>query len=382
MKRRLARAGIGLVFSVLIACFLLSFGVSAEEGIDVPREFHEFLDALPDEVREILPDGVEADDAETVGDAVEELSDYRGILRAILSLSGVRLEALLPLFAAVCGVLILSALCRAVGSSLRSTELSDAFSFCSTLVVTAAILALGYREIGTVTAYFERLNRMTEVSIPLMSAAYALGGNVSTAVASGTGLHLSLILTEEVIGSTILPFCGICLSLSLVGILDPSTRTGTAVSTLKKNYTTILSFLMMILLATISAQSVLGARRDSLAMKSVRFTVGSAVPVLGGSVSELTSAVGNGVSYLRGTVGICAVLLLCLVLLPTVIELFLCRLLWLLSASLAELLGCDPEKRLLEEFASLCGYLIAAACICSSVFFLTAVILVHTASVF
>ena len=104
------------------------------------------------------------------------------------------------------------------------------------------------------------------------------------------------------------------------------------------------------------------------------------IPVVGGSISELLRTVSAGVGFLRGTVGICGVLLLLLTLLPTIVELLLLRMTWQLSASLADLLGCDAEKRLLEEFASLLGYLLTAVCICSSVLLLALTLLTHCAA--
>ena len=137
---------------------------------------------------------------------------------------------------------------------------------------------------------------------------------------------------------------------------------------------------MMLLLAMLSAQTTLGARSDSLAMRSMKFAAGNMIPVVGGSVSELVRTVSAGVGYLRGTVGICGVLLLILMLLPTLVELLLLRMTWQLSASLADLLGCDGQKKLLDEFASLLGYLIAAVSICSSVLMLSLTLLTHCAS--
>jgi stage III sporulation protein AE len=157
-------------------------------------------------------------------------------------------------------------------------------------------------------------------------------------------------------------------------------RLGTLIGTLKKNYTTLLTFLMMLLLAMLGAQTTLGARSDTLAMKSVKFAAGNMIPVVGGSVSELLRTVSSCVGYLRGGVGICGILILVLLLLPTLVELLLLRLTWQIGASLADLLGCDHEKRLLEEFSSLCGYLIAAVAICSAVPLLSFTLLLRCAS--
>ena len=137
---------------------------------------------------------------------------------------------------------------------------------------------------------------------------------------------------------------------------------------------------MMLLLAMLAAQNTLGTRADSLAMRSMRFAATNWIPVVGGSVAEMFRTISAGVGYLRGTVGICGVILLILLLFPTLIQLFLLRLCWQLSASAADLLGCDREKKLLDEFASILGYLIAAVSICSSVLMLAMILLAQSAA--
>ena len=209
-----------------------------------------------------------------------------------------------------------------------------------------------------------------------------MGGNVTAAVASATGLSFFLTIMQEMIAKSILPFCGICMAFALMRALDPSLRLGTLSDTLKKNYTTFIAFLMMLLSAMLAAQTTLGAGSDSLAMRSAKFAASTMIPVVGGSVSDLLRTVSTGVGYLRGTVGICAVMLLILTVLPTLIELLLIRLSWQICASLADLLGCDSEKKLLDEMASLNGYLITAVAICASVVILACSLLIHCSSAF
>ncbi|MBQ9131776.1 MAG: hypothetical protein IJX62_04825 [Clostridia bacterium] len=370
-----------LLFFVLFLSATLP--VSAEEQDmekALPDEYSQLLESLPEDMTDRLPDGIFSDDLDQVGESVAQMSDFSYLLRTVLSLVGLRLQDCAEILASICGLLILSALLRAFRASLRPNGSGRAFSFCSTLIILLALLRVGYQNITAVTDYFTRLNGITAASIPLMGALYAMGGNLSAAVASSSGLSVFLTVMEEIVGSSIMPFCGICLAFTAIGALEPSLRVGTLLATLKKNYTTVISFLMMLLLAMLSTQTTLGARSDNLAMRSAKFAAGNLIPVLGGSVSELLRTVSASVGYLRGTVGICAVLLLLLTLLPTLVELLLIRLTWQACASLADLLGCDTEKKLLEEFASLNGYLIAAVCICSSVLLLSLSLLIHCAS--
>jgi stage III sporulation protein AE len=275
---------------------------------------------------------------------------------------------------------MISAVCKALQSNLRTESVARAFSFCTTAAIIVLLFSKGFSSMQATADYFQTLNHFTSASIPLMGGLYAIGGNVSSAVATSAGLTVFLTVLEEIVGRTVIPFCGICLALSMVNAMDSSVRVGTLLGSIKKNYTTLLSFLMMLLLAMLASQSILGAAKDTLAMRSAKFAAGSMIPVVGGSVAELIKTVSASVGYLRGTVGICGVLLLLLLLFPTLVELLLVRMTWQLGASLADLLGCDGEKKLLEEFASINGYLIAAVAICSSVLFFAFTIFMHCAS--
>jgi len=359
-------------------------GVSAENtnaaADQMPEEFFTLLESIPEDIAALLPEELFSSDRAQVGEAVSQMSSFGYLMQVLLSLIGANLTECLGVLASVCGLLILSSVCGTLRTSFRNEGVGQAFSFCSTLVILLSFFSQSYRCLASVTDYFARLCHFSAASIPIMGALYAMGGNVSTAVASASGLSVFMAVIEQVVGKSILPFCGICMALALISSINPAIRTGSLLSTVKKNYTTALAFLMMFLLAMLAAQTTLAARSDTLAMKSVKFAAGNLIPVVGGSVSELLRTVSASVGYLRGTVGICGVLLLILMLLPTLVKLLLFRLTWQLAASLGDLLGCDLEKKLLDEVASLLGYLVAAVSICSSVLILSLTLLAHCAS--
>ena len=376
-----ASACLGICLSF---CILLSLTISAEEsttfGERLPDEYTGFWNALPDALKDLLPNGLNSTDAEEMGNAVGEMSGFSYLLKTLLSLLGIRLGTCARLLASVAGTLLISAVLKALGGSFRQESVGRAFSFLSTLSITLVLLTQGYTGIESVVEYLDGLHGVTTASIPLLGTLYAMGGNVSAAAASSAGLTVFLTVLETVVSRTVVPFCGICLAFSTMNAIDPALRLGTLIGTIKKNYTTLLTFLMMFLLTMLGAQTTLGAGKDTLAMKSVKFAAGNMIPVVGGSVSELLRTVSACVGYLRGGVGICGILVLVLLLLPTLVELLLLRLTWQIAASLADLLGCDHEKRLLEEFSSLCGYLIAAVAICSAVPLLSFTLLLRCAS--
>ena len=368
---------------LLSACFCLSLFsvlVSADDGKTLPDVYQDLLDSLPSSLLERLPEGALSSNTEELGGAVGEMSSFSYLLGTVLSLVGLRLGDCLKLLCSVVGILILSSICRTFCTSLKKPEIARAFSFMITLIITISLFATGFGTIEGVVSYFETLNAFTSASIPLMGSLYVMGGNAAAAVATSAGLSVFMTVLEEVVGRSIVPFCGICLALALIGACEGGPRLGSLLTSLKKKYTLVLSFFMMLLLAMLSAQTVLGASGDTLAMRSAKFAAGSLIPVVGGSVAELLRSVSASVGYMRASVGICGVLLLLLLMLPTLVELLLARTAWQICAFFADVLGCDGEKRLLDEFASINGYLIAAVTICSSVLFLTFTLLTHCAT--
>ena len=371
------------LFSLLFLFPLLQFVVFATETQDtqtLPDFYGDLLNSLPPSILESLPEGALSNKAEEVGDAVGEMSSFSFLLQTVLSLVGLRLGDCLKLLCSVVGILILSSICRTFCASLKKPEISRAFSLMITLIITVTIFGAGFGTIESTVSYFETLNAFTSATVPLMGSLYIMGGNAAAAVSTSAGLSLFMTVLEEIVGNSIVPFCGVCLALALIGACEGGPRLGGLLTSLKKNYTIVLSFLMMLLLAMLSAQTVLGASKDTLAMRSAKFAAGSLIPVVGGSVSELLRSVSAGVGYMRSVVGICGVLLLLFLMLPTLIELLLARATWQICSFFAEILGCDGERRLLDEFASINGYLIAAVAICSSVLFLTFTLLTHCAT--
>ena len=368
---------------LFVLLFLLSPAVWADEKKEaetLPDVYQDLLNSLPPSILERVPEGALSNQTDDVGNAVGEMSSFSYLLQTVLSLVGLRLGDCLKLLCSVVGILILSSICRTFCASLKKPELARAFSFMITLIITVTIFATGFGTIESTVSYFGTLNAFTSASVPLMGSLYIMGGNAAAAVATSAGLSLFMTVLEEIVGKSIVPFCGICLALALIGACEGGPRLGGLLTSLKKNYTLMLSFFMMLLLAMLGSQTILGASKDTLAMRSAKFAAGSMIPVVGGSVAELLRSVSASVGYMRSAVGICGVLLLLLLMLPTLVELLLARATWQICSFFAEILGCDGEKRLLDEFASINGYLIAAVAICSSVLFLTFTLFTHCAT--
>ena len=339
------------------------------EAQTMPPSFADVEGALDDSLAEALPDGIFSSDAEEAVDAIGELCDLRYLLGALLNAIGLRLGDAVRLLCTLVGLLLLAAVLRQFRDTVGGRG-GEAFGFCLRLCLYAAIVSQGVGLVEVATAFFSRLSGLTAAFIPVMGSLYAMGGNLGQAAVSRELLLVFLSACQYVSGVLTPPVCGICMTFSLFDAFGSRLTLTPLSETVKRWYTSLLGLITFLLTLALSAQSILVARADSLAMKGVKYAVGSLIPVAGGAVSGTLGSVTAGVALLRGATGICGVILVALLLLPTLVHLLLFRGMLNLAKTVAALLGCDGEGRLLGEMASLYGYLSAAVAICSVTFVL------------
>ena len=379
MKRsgKIRKVAVSLML-IPIICILFTLGAFAEDdSVDLPEEYYGIVENLPPESADKLPQGLYSEDVEEIGDALLEVSSAEYIFDLIGELIGDGIGDALSLAARLCGIIVLSA----VFSSLRknlSEAASGAIGFCVSCAVFAAIIDLVYGQIKMVSDFFDRINSLIVSVIPVTGAVYAMGGNVSTAVASSGGMYAFLAVSEGICAKTVIPVSCICIALALCRGVAPHINLQGIASGMKKCYTFVLGMIMTILLAILSSQTSLTAAADTTAARAVKMVASSAIPVVGGSVAETLRTVASGVQYTKSVVGVSGIVVILMLLLPTLISLLLTRLALIFAGSVAELLGCEGESRLIRELDSVWGFMIAVVAMCSVMFIFAMTIFIKT----
>ena len=351
---------------------------STDESL--PDEYGDFIDSLPDGVADKLPDSAFSSDSSDVAHAAHSLSGVSYLLGALFDSFGASLGGVLPTLSLLCGIVILSAVCRLFAANLGG--LSAAVSFATRLFSYCAIAASTLASLSRLSDYFDSLFAAVASFVPLTAVLYASGGNLTQAASGTLTLGTVLSVCQLVFTKTVIPVFSVCLSMSLLSAFDGAggVAAQSIAATVKKWYTTALAFVMMILTTSLAAQSIISVKADSAAMRGMKFAASSFIPVSGGAVSSTLGTLASSVELMRGSVGIVGVAVILILLIPTVVELAMLRLALALAASLAASLGCPCENRLLSEIDSLYGFLEGVAALSAVVFIVAFAIFASTCS--
>lgn len=370
-----------MIFAFLLLLFILPVAATEQGSKACEEAFDTFLDAVPEEVRELLPDALFTGTLQESEETLREGSGIGAVLRAVGRLTGLALTECLSLLAGICGLLVLSSVLRSLAPD-KSRGVGQALSLCSSLVLSVLLLTLQQDRFAALETYFDTVKGLSAAFLPLMGLLYAMGGNVRAAAVNHSVLTAFLSILETLCAGSVLPVAGLCLALALLDAVAGGSISLRSLSALiKRTYTLGLSFLMLILCFVLGLQTTLAGAGDTLALRTARFAAGSFLPVVGGSVAETLRTVAGSVSYLRSVAGGGAILVLFFTLLPTLLSVLLTRIAFLLGGAAAKLLRCDGEEKLLSELASVYGYFLAVISVLFVMLVFSLTLFARTASV-
>lgn len=323
---------------------------------------------VPEDIYEDLPPGILSSDYDTAVDSYYRLSDHDYIYKAVLKASKNGIISFLRLCASLIGVVILASVIHVISDGFVSQKAKNAFSLCTDTAIFAAFVSEGYTGINEAIEYIENLNVFITGVAPATAALYASGGNVKTALVSTAGFMTFLAVSNGVCNVALRVVSSFCLAMTLCTVLAPEIKFKNMIAFVKKTFVSVLGFIMMLLLFSMSAQNILSAASDSISARTAKFVVSNIIPIVGGSVSDTIRTLSTSISFLRKTVGVGAIIIILIMFIPHIVRLFLTRSAYNLSGAIADILGCERQGAFMREIGGIYGYIIAVTSMCSIMF--------------
>ena len=353
-----------IAFLLILPIFFI-LPVEAEEENLAPDGYDDFMNSIPEDIAELLPDGMFSSDMEEIGSAVKEASSWDYIWDVIFDLIGLNIKDALKIFAQITGLLLLCSLLSMLKNTIKNESLSSILPVVSSVVIVSAILVISKEPLERINLFFEQLKTLVNTMTPMICSLYAMGGNVSTAVVQNYGMIMFLSIFENICILSLQLILGICMTLAVASAFMPNVNLKPLSDAIKKTFTFFVGLVMLIFSTVLSTQTLLASKADSLGAKTAKLFTGQIIPLVGGTVGDSLRTAGASIEYLRSTVGVGIIIVFLLLVLPTVLSVWSFRLSFVASNAVSGLLGCEREGKMISEIASIYGYILAITSICS-----------------
>ena len=353
-----------IAFLLILPIFFI-LPVEAEEENLAPDGYDDFMNSIPEDIAELLPDGMFSSDMEEIGSAVKEASSWDYIWDVIFDLIGLNIKDALKIFAQITGLLLLCSLLSMLKNTIKNESLSSILPVVSSVVIVSAILVISKEPLERINLFFEQLKTLVNTMTPMICSLYAMEGNVSTAVVQNYGMIMFLSIFENICILSLQLILGICMTLAVASAFMPNVNLKPLSDAIKKTFTFFVGLVMLIFSTVLSTQTLLASKADSLGAKTAKLFTGQIIPLVGGTVGDSLRTAGASIEYLRSTVGVGIIIVFLLLVLPTLLSVWSFRLSFIASNAVSGLLGCEREGKMISEIASIYGYILAITSICS-----------------
>ncbi|MBP3692564.1 MAG: hypothetical protein J6I80_04910 [Clostridia bacterium] len=322
----------------------------------------ELYDALPQDAKQIFDRfGITSEN----NDWLAEFST-KNIFDVVLDFLKQGAKQPLAVFFSILGIVLLCAAASGMGElRLQGDGVMD---FIASLSVAAVVLAPLHTTIEACVNAIRANGSFMLSFVPVFTAVVAAGGQTATAAGSGAVLLIAAEATVSVIAFVIMPLCSCYLAVSLCTAVNPLMARSEIASLLQKATNWILGLTLTVFLGVLSVQTSIGSAADTVSARAVKFAVGSAVPVVGASVSEALGTVKSCLGLLKTSVGIYGVIAVGAILIPVITSLVLWRAAVTGGSVIANLFGCGKISGLLKAVDSVLSILLGIVLYCVILF--------------
>lgn len=212
--------------------------------------------------------------------------------------------------------------------------------------------------------------------VPMYAGIIAVSGGVATSAGMSSLLLVACEVSSTLAAYIIVPLMSGYLALSVSTSASPLIKSNSVGDSVKKIALWVLSFITTMFLGVLGVQTAVNATADSLALRTSKFIIGTAVPVAGPALSEAVATVSTSMQLLKSTAGIYGVIALLLLLLPIVIELFLWRVSMMLLGIVSEILDTGRVTSIFKAIDSMLALLIGVTMLIGALFIISLTIVV------
>lgn len=156
--------------------------------------------------------------------------------------------------------------------------------------------------------------------IPIYTIVLSLGGSVSSGITYNSVTFVFAQLISFIVNNLASDITGIFLSASIAFSLNSTINLNRFISGTNKLISTVIGILSSGFAAILSVRGVLSVAIDSVTSKSIKFLIGSLIPIVGSSISDAYSTVLGSINVIKGSVAIAGIIIMLVISVPPILE--------------------------------------------------------------
>ncbi|MCL2062572.1 MAG: stage III sporulation protein AE [Firmicutes bacterium] len=285
--------------------------------------------------------------------------NYGNFFQYLFELIGIDLFAFLPVMLAILTIAIAMNILHSSKARLAQGSTGDVISFAGTALTAAILAAQIFMLVSAVRRFIVAMQTQMNIVFPIILTLMAASGGVVSAGVYRPAVAILASGIMELIVLAVLPMFILSAVFTVVGNLSETVRLKKMSGFFMKTCKWLLATAFFLFLAFLSVQGITASVHDGVSVRTARFAISKYVPIIGGHLSDGFNLIMAGSTLVKNAVGMTAVVLLVLSVLPIVSQVAVFNLSLHLTGAVVEPLGDKKVSNILSELAKNSGTLIA-----------------------
>lgn len=278
----------------------------------------------------------------------------------------------LLLIAAISGIL------QALKLNGEKSETTDAVFFTCFTIMTMSALKIFSVTVGYGVSVIQNISDFITKLSPMLMVLLVSGGSVTSAAAFHPILSAAVYITALIVDKCIVPLVYLSAVLGIVGHITPKLQITAVTKLVRAIGKWILLSTLTIFTGITALYGFSAPTFDAVALKGLKFAVGSFVPIVGGILSDTVETVLSGTELMRGAVGTAGIITIVATCLTPILKVFIIKLMIEICAAASEPLTDKRIMEMLKDIAASVSMVLGMMITISMLFIITIAIILSS----
>ncbi|MCH5301131.1 MAG: stage III sporulation protein AE [Ruminococcus sp.] len=382
-----------IIVSAIVLLFALTgTSVYAEEEVNLNENISNLLNELDlSELQKYLDENEDSflyKYGNTAKEIVEYLihgnlnTDYSGYLNELLNILFKNVISLIPAFATVVAIALLSAVVSAAEGNILGKSTSKIVHLACYALIILIIASMLTGIIADCIASINRIKKQIEIITPILATLTVLtGGTSSAAIYQPSAIFLSGGAVE-IISGFIFPATIAVIVLNLLSKLNHQMSFSGVTTLLKSIMKWVIGITVTVFSIFITLQSSASSLFDGIFFKATKYAVSNSVPIVGNFLSSGFDMLMSAGILIKSSVGMCGIIMLLFEVIGPIILLAAFSLILKFVGAIVQPIGEDTLFKLLSDLSKDIEYFIAGLLTVAFMYSLIIMLIINSANSF
>lgn len=309
-------------------------------------------------------------------------TDYNGYLTELFSIIFKGVISLIPGFATVTAIGILSAVVSSAEGNIIGASTSRIVHLACYSLIILIVSAMLVGVINGCVTSISNIKRQIEIITPILATLTVLtGGTSSAAIYQPSAVFLSGGAVEIVSGFIFPATIGVIV-LNFMSRFNPQMSFSGVTALMKSLMKWVIGITVTVFSIFITAQSSASSLFDGIIFKATKFVVGNSVPLVGNFLSSGFDMLSSAGLLIKSSVGVCGIILLLFEIIQPVILLVSFSIILKVAGAIVQPIGENTLYSLLSDLSKDIEFFIAGLLTVAFMYALVIMLIINSANSF